>query len=607
MLRHYVTSSIRQFHRTRGDSVVAVIALSIGIGASALLLALTSATLVHPLPFRRASRLYLVKLADPAYPRLRLGVSEIQAERIGALPSVRAALLVDAGPAVWTIGGRSNQLVTAAVSPDFLRTLGVQPVRGRLFGLAAHVAVISEVLSRARFGSNAKAIGQSIVLHDVPYRVIGIVPQLRLPTIVRDPDVWIPAGRSAALADSGGFTVVALLTRGARKAQFTARLRALSAMLARRDPTLAGWALTPVSWRQAAVRGSRPVLLLLLMATLLVLGIAVLNVLGLLLARTWRRGSEIAVRRILGAGRGALAQQFFTEGFLLAIGGGITGSLLAGWAAVPLRQWLLAALPDVAPPDPLPIVLWALVASLLVGLLIGSATGVAAAGIGSSALGARESSQRWSTKRRHATTVFVVAEVVVTASLLLCSGLMARSLAALSEVHTGLDTKQVVTMSVQLPQVRYARPAEKIAFLRHTIATLKARLGAGEIAATDVPLFRDVTFVGRAHVGEANIGHLEFRTVTPGYFHLLGIPILRGRRLITRDAVGRAAATQDALVSRRLANEAWPGLDPVGRHIRLPGLTLVVTGVAGNTRDNRLSSPPCRSFMRRSRSIRRPR
>jgi putative ABC transport system permease protein len=595
--------AVRALRRTPGFALAAILAMALGTGAGTAVFSVVDRILFRSLPYPDDARLVSLGMTAPIAPEeFLLGYDYLEwraatpFESMGAWSGVGDCDLSDANPVRLRCGYVDGRL---------LPTLGTRPVLGHNFTReedrpqAPRVALISYGLWRSRFAGDPGVVGKPLTLDGQPVTIAGVLPpQFELPTMAAV-DLLLPQAldepaqlsrRSAAL-----LYVVGRLKPGATLGQARAALEPLFARSMRDVPANfrkdVGLRLRPLRDRQ--IHDARLASWILLAAVLAVLLIACANVANLLLARSAGRRRELAVRAALGAGRMRLVRQALTESLLLAAAGGVAGCALA---ALLLRAFVAIA------PEGIPrlqqaavdmrVLLFSLAVSLAAGLLFGLAPALesprAEILAGWRTLGARSHLFR---------QALVAAQIAISVVLLAGAGLLLRSLWNLENQPLGMRLDGVLTATVTLGQKTYADPARRLAFFEEWEARLRQTPGLTQAALTDyLPPAADVAIEmiynlieveGRPQDTNGTGGTVVWRTVTPGYFAALGIPVMRGRAFGEED---RGADRNPVMLNEALARRMFPGEDPVGKRIR-PGRRgpwLSVIGVAANVKNSGL-------------------
>ncbi|HKG90269.1 MAG TPA: ABC transporter permease [Gemmatimonadaceae bacterium] len=601
-LRH----AARALRRSPGYTATAVLTLALGIGATTAIYSVVSALMLRPLPYPHAERLLVLSntRAGPAGGAeidYGGGPREVLRWRQG-LRTLEAVEAIYARPIALSGEGTEPETIDGAgATAGYLPLLGADAAFGRSFtghedSSAAQLAVLSHGLWRRRFGGDPAILGKSIVLDGRPHVVIGVLrPSFQ--SLVRRVDVWVPLGLTEASMKapvSRFHAVLGLARRGVSLAAVTAELRATATELQRDYPASnTGWSARARPAQAAMAEDQRASALTLLgaVAFLLLLGCA--NVANLTLARAVRRRGETAVRLALGATRWQAARPQLAESALIGLGGAAFGVAVAALAVGPL----LALDPD-RPPilDSVTldgrVLAVAVLLSVLAGLASGALPALRAARLGGTAGTLAESGRRLAggARDRRVRRVLVAAQTALALVLLTGAVLMLRTLRELGRVDPGFDAHNVLTMQLNLPASRYPDKAERAAFVERALETIRAVPGVVGAASTlnrFVPqqsLQTILSIEGRP-AGPENDFSTHFRRLSPGYFETMRIPLLRGRTFTAEDREGSVPV---AVVSRSLAERAWPGEDALGKRLKRPGDAnpwLTVVGVAPDVRD----------------------
>ncbi|MEZ5333162.1 MAG: ABC transporter permease [Thermoanaerobaculia bacterium] len=574
--------ALRTLARSPGFTFAAVATLALGIGGCTLLFSAVHASLVRPLPYPESDRLVVLWGARDigSVERSQVSVTEIEDYRAGTEVFADVATFTEYRP-LLSVDDSSERLVGGLVSDAFFRVLGVEAERGRLFVPEEQledrddVVVLTHGLWVRRFGADPSIVGSTIRVNLRDHQVVGILPAdfAALPSSLMDhpPDLYRPLAESYDNDSRGSRHVraIARLLPGVGRAEAQSAVEVVAARLAAEYPEdSAGVCLRVAALQADAVAGYRQALLVLMTAVALVLLVACANVAHLILARMAPRQGELAVRTALGASRGRLARLLVLESGLLALAGAAGGLALARLGLVLLRG-LGERFPllDRTSLDPA-VFLFAVGVTALAATLMGllpawqaARTDPAAALAG----GARIAG-------RGARRALVVTEVAAAAVLLVGSGLTLRSLWRLQSVDPGFDVGDKLTAGVWLPYSAYAEPASRIAFFDALLERVDALPGVRSAAVTSVlPLGenfdRASIEVEDREFPDGDEPQPDRYAVSPGYLEVMGIQVLRGRGIEPTD---RESTPPVALVSRSLAEQIWPGEDPIGRRIQLP-------------------------------------
>ncbi len=599
--------ALRVLFRTPSFSLAVVAVLALGIGANTAIFSIVNTVLLRPLPFEKSEELVRLFHVPPqsTFP----GMKTFSVSAANFYDWKRDAKMFDA-MAIYrfrqftlTGGGTAEAVVAGAVGADFFRVVRAQPAMGRVFTddedtpARKHVVILSDGFWKSHLGGAQDAIGRTLTLDGEAYTIVGIMPaSFTIAAWGASSRVfWVPAAfsdKERAIRDNHNHQVVARLKPGVTVKQAQTEMDVISARLEREYPQEnTGWGATVIPLQELIVGDIRTTLVMLLAAVALVLLIACANVGNLLFARALGRRKEIAIRSALGAGRGRVFQQLLIESLVLAFAGGAAGLVLARVSLAAGATLLAKQIPRA---DEITIdarVLWFVVgASIVTGILAGSLPALRA---GRSDLndalkeGGRHDSAVGIRTRR----VLIVCEVALSLVLLMGAGVMVRSLLALRNVDAGFNPRNVLTMSVTLPETRYSTPARVAAFFEGVLERVRALPGvesAGVI--DDLPTqggsVQPIVLEGRPELLPRDQPTVEVRKITPGYLRAMEIPLVRGRDVARGDV-------NVMLVSRSAAKLLWGDDDPIGRRVTLPlqsrSVLDQVIGIVGDVKQGELS------------------
>jgi len=520
---------------------------------------------------------------------------------------------MDSASVSLTGRGEPQKLRAETVSADFWQVFGVARLPGgvgRVFTAAEdtptnrRVAVLADGFWRRRFGADPAIVGRSLTLDGESYTVVGVAPpRFEMP---KHRDLWLPLAVDPAKADraSHTFLVAGRLRPDVPLERATTEMVGIAGRLARLFPaTNEGWTVRLVGLKEQMVQPIRPALLVLVAAVAAVLLIACLNVANLLLVRMAARERELAVRTALGASRGRLVRQALTESVLLSLGGGLLGLLLAVWGV----RGLVALGGDKIPRADSIAVDWKALAFTLsiavgTGLLCGLVPALQTSG-GHLHDSLKEGGRAVAggARGRLARQALVLSEVAVALVLLVAAGLLIKSFSRLHSLDPGFRSQGVLTLALAPPELRYRQPKQQLAFYRELLARV-ARLPGVDHAGTAYPLplgndrmilnyaAGDRPFPRPQDAPSANV-----RWVSSGFFHTLGVPLLKGRVFDDHDT---DATTPVAVINRTLANKLWPGGEALNQRLTLddphqpPVRWMTVVGVVGDVRHLSLDRDP---------------
>lgn len=605
----------RTLRRNPGFAFVLTATLVLGTGATISLFSIVDAALVRPLPYpeadrtvsllQRDSRLGLVPFAPPYLQDLR--------ERTTSYSHV--AGFSSTWDVTLTGSGEPRRVPAAFVSDQLLAITGIGLEQGRDFMPEEHkagggpVALVTRGFWDRTFGRGVSLNGQIVHLDDKPFTIVGILTEpARLPItgsiVHRDStaaQVWLPFVHNplAQLRTIPIMNVMARLKPGITAAQAEAELQSVGGTLYRQ----AGDTSQPVGFAVVATsdlisRDSRRIVLVLFGAALSLLLIACANAANLLLARSSVRQQELEVRAALGASRGRITEQLLTESLLFAAAGSLGGLLLAWWLLSSVPALGIGNLPPTADIGvDLRVATFAVLLSVMTTVLFGLAPAwLSSKSAATLTLRASSRTAGGSSRTRNA---LVIVETALALTLLIGAGLLSRSLWQLTNVQTGFQAEGVLAVPVAVPESRYETAAARRVFFADALGRLAGLRGVQRVSAVNrVPLGGSNVFVGMEIEGQPLAGEppaMDRRVSFPGYFELMGIPLMRGRDFESADDAERAERV--AIVNEIALRRYWGGGDALGRRVRLmlrsgPGPWLTIVGVVGNVQHHELAQPP---------------
>ena len=598
----------RSLARTPSFTIVAVVVLALGIGATSAIFSLVSAVWLKPLPFADAERIValwidLTRIGGPNNVNLAPGIFVDWQERSKSFESMSAIETADFN--LTGDGGEPERLAGVRASPNLFATIGLMPILGRTFTSddgAAEPVVVSEGFWLRRLGGDPAAVGRTITLDGSPHLVVGVVPRdFRFPNGEVDvfvPTVWAP--NVLARATSYYWYAVAKVRDGVSIQAAASELDSIAASLERDYPnTGRGAGATVVPLREQLSAGVTPTVQALLGAVALVLLIACANVANLMLARATVRQKELAIRKALGAAGGRVLRQLLTESAAVAAISAVIGVGIA----LACFGYLTRLLPNTLPASTnigldLRVLAFTIATAFATVLLFGAGPAFVAARRDFGAAFGRAVGAHGARMRR-LRTALVAAEIALTVVLLAGAGLLLRSYAAVLAVDPGFDAKGVLVAETVLPESRYANAPDRDAFYQRVLENVRALPGVESAGYTS---YAPLMFVGGRSLvlveGRPRPEPSEFvgniatnRSASPGYLETLNVPLVSGRLFDERDV---RSGAQVAVINETMARHYWPDQDPIGQRFTIgasDGELMTVVGVVGDVRQMGLDVP----------------
>jgi predicted permease len=600
--------ALRRLAATAGFTALALVTLSLGIGANTALFSVVHAVLLKPLPFAHPERLYSVYSRHTSTDRYPFSLPEFcdYRDQSRTLESFAAF-------ANWSgnLGGEdlTERIPGLRVSGSFFETLGAPAVLGRALRPdddvpgRERVVVLSHGLWQRRFGGDPGVVGRSITLNGDAFTVVGVMgPRFLYP--IRDVDLAIPLAPDQDPwrrdRDSMNFLrVIARARSDASAAQVTAELEEIGRRLQEQFP--GSYArkkgVLVVPYREELTRSFSGALFMLMAAVALLLLIACANLANLTLVRATARRQEFAVRRALGARAGLLARPLLLESGLLAAGGALGGVLLAYWGVAALVAMSPTAMPRAREIGvDLPVLLFAAGAAVLSGLGFGVAPALRAMRVDPNQE-LKAQSRGGGSESGRARSSIVVAQVAVMVVLLTGAALLFKSFEAVLRVEPGFDGG-VLTVRMSLPRKDYDDVGKMRRFyeqLEARVARLPGVLSVG--AVNHVPLngslaSADYKLEDHPPASESQLPTTNYRMVTPRYFETMRIPLVAGRVFDATDGEGRPAV---GVISQAFARQTFGDLAPVGRRLLVRDAgefrPIEIVGVVGDVKHQSLEAP----------------
>jgi putative ABC transport system permease protein len=608
---------LRTLAKNRGFALLAIVTLGLGIGANTAIFSVIYGVLLKPLPYADSDRLVLIRQSAPLVGRADAGVS-IKEYFTYRDQAADFDGLVEFHQMNFDLlkRGEPDRVSTGVVSPNFFHVLGIAPILGRSFTSdddkpgAPAVLIISYSYWQQKFGADKNIVGQVFEMNDRPHTVVGVLPNV--PHYPQENDVYMPTSacpfRAAAETRIGQnarvfsiLNVFGKLKPGVSRERASANLDVICRRFTADDTKAyrpgSGFTSTAVGVREELTRNARPMLLILLGTTGLVLLIACANVANLTLARLLRRDRELAVRAALGAGRGRLVRQLLTESTLLAAAGGLFGLVFATWTVGLLTTFVGRFTPRTGEIGiDLRVLLFTVAVSMITGLLFGTLPALAsrvdlAGAMKQAGKGAGESRGR-----RRLQGTLIVAQVAVSVVLLVGAGLLLASFYRLQRVDPGYRGDRVMSAELFTNFSKYPNVDTQLRFYLPIIERLESQPGVVSVAVTNaVPLRASqpgaaaFQIEGRVVDDPNSRPTADARIVSANFFKTLGVPLIQGRTFTESD--GRDAPR--VVVINKAMMRYFDQASPIGSRISIDGgqTWATIVGIVGDVKQFGLDQP----------------
>jgi len=599
--------AIRLLAKNPGFALIAAIIMALGIGANTAIFTIVNKVLLEPLPFRDVDRVVQIWHTPPqsSFPGMTtFSISPANFLDWQRQNHVFEAMALYSGANFDLTGTEKPEAISASpVTAGFFSVLGVEPIHGRIFrpeennpGQNQEV-VLSYKFWQTHYGADPSAVGRTINLDGEPYTIIGVMgPAMNKPGFAQ---MWIPKAftpAEAAVRNNHNFLAVGRLKPGVTVEQAQAEMNTISQHLEQAYPEDdKGWGAVIHPLREETVGNVRPALLMMLGAVAFVLLIACANVANLLLARTFSRRKEIAIRTAMGARRARIVQQLLAESILISLLGGALGLVAAHFGIQLLLKLFANRLPQLGEITLNgPVLAFTFALSVVTGILAGllpalSMTKGDTSDALKQGLGRTDATSGSSATR----SALVVVEVALSLVLLIGAGLMIRSLSRLQTINPGFDQHNVLTMNVEINKKQFADATQQSQFVNQIIERVRSIPGVESSGAIDnLPLTggsnQPVAIQGHPALALSQQPEVSVRVTTPGYFRTMHIPLLQGRDLSPDDRAGSAAVV---VISQSMAKQFWPNGDAIGHYLKLsffPDQDRQVVGIVGDVKQQGL-------------------
>jgi len=618
ILRQDTSYALRMMNKNRGFTAVAVVTLALGIGANTAIVSVIDAVLLKPLPYQRDGQLVMLHQSADNGALSDIGFSAKEVDDYRRQNSSFSEL-VEFHSMAFTLLSKdeATRVRSGVVSYRFFRMFGVRPILGRDFqpeddrpGAPAVLLLSYEYWKQHEHG-DPNIVGKTYEMNDRTHTVVGVLPPV--PQYPNENEVYMPTSacpfrsnpRTINSRTSRMVNLFGRLKPGVSLEQSQSDLARIAAGLSSAYPEAyaddGGINAVAVPLRKELTDNAKPMLLVLMGAAVCVLLIACANVANLTLARMGGRERELVVRAALGAGKGRLLRQLFTESLLMAVLAAGLGVLFASQSLRLLVEFTARLTPRAREIQvDSHMLLFALAAAVLTSIVSGTVSALHSRDDLSGAL--KEGSGLYTAGKRrvYARDLLVVSQVAFSFILLIGAGLMLRSLSKLSHVDPGFVPQRVLAMKLALNWSKFREDTERRDFAENLVQKLRVVPGV-QFAATSssYPMDMDsmsfggwssrVLIEGQAAAAADSQQRTMIRSASPDYFQTLGIPFLKGRTFTASDDSDAPAV---AIVNETLARHYWPGKDPIGQRLTLSGADrwASIIGVVGDVKEKGLGS-----------------
>ncbi len=581
---------LRQFLRSPGFALTALLTLALGIGANTAIYSIIHGTL--RLPYPHSDRMIAVQNVFPQASYYAASYPDFEQWR-SQNHSLGRLVALFPNRATWIPSGHggteSENVIVAMVSDGYFSMYGMHPVLGRTFLSSEHqkgaapVCLLSEAFWRQELNADPGVLNRPLNLDGKVCTVVGVLPVV-LPAGNHPTQVWVPLEPNRPWDQHGTnyLFVSGLLRPGATLAQAQAEMSGIQAQINKQFP--ANKHDVGVHWLSQAYFGDlRSLMNILLAAVAFILLIACVNLANMQLARAADRSREFAVRRALGASPARMLRQTLIESLLLSVTGAALGLAVAfGLTHIPIAAWPKGMVAPAAVELDGPILIFTGILSVVTGVLFGMAPGLRV--LRESGTDALQASRSVTESREHRRTraMLVVAEIALSMLLVASAVNVALHFAAILRVDPGVDPENTMVMSVSLPHAQYATSDSQRNFYRTLQPRLAALPGVAAVGgSTDTPFSGtnatgDFQYEGQPNGTADRNPFAEKHAVTPGFFAAVGAPILRGRDFNEQDQPNTQSVV---ILNQSMVNKLWPGQNPLGKRVKISDAWSLVVGV----------------------------
>ena len=583
--------SLRLMIKSPAFTAVALLSIALGIGANTTVFSVINAVLLRSVPYKEPNTLMLLWGDTPGAPSHR-NHSQVSATDVADFRAQASVFEDVATYSGWyptmTGNGEAERIPAIQVGDGFFKIMKGQPLLGRVFIAEEQVdgkdfvIVLSYGLWQRRFGGDANIVGKTVQLNGRPYNIVGVMgPDFHpLPSTLVSPEgqFYRPVAENYddLARDERHLRAIARLKPGATVQQARSEVKVIAQRLEQQHPLTnkdQGAYVVPIT--DEIIGGIRPTLLMIFGAVIFVLLVACANVANLLLARSSVRFKEITIRSAIGAARRQIIRQLLTESLVLALLGGGLGLLLAIWGTGIVESAGSKINPmfhDIH--VDMRCLAFTFGISIITGLIFGLAPAMQIS-MPNLAESLKESGRGSgpSASRNRLRSVLVISEIAMTLVLLVCAGLLIRTVMRLRNVDTGFKAQNILAMNISLPGIKYPKPENQVAFYKEVSERIKLLPGVTAAGTTSVLPLSD-NFDGRGLLVEDHPKPrgeeitVDLYIASPGYLRAMEIPLVKGRAITEQDTMDSA---KTALINNTMAAQLWPNEDPIGKRIKFPG------------------------------------
>ncbi len=581
--------STRALLKTPVFAITAIITLALGIGANTAIFSVVHAVLLQSLPYNEAENLVVVWGVTRGNDNKRSQVSFTDVADFRTQNSVFEDIAnFTSWRPILSGAGESERVSAMQVGDGYFKVMKAEALLGRTFTPEEQqdgkdfVVVLGYGLWQRRFGGDQNIVGKTIELNKRAYTIVGVMPQSfqSLPTTLvnETAELYRPVAEAYdnTQRDAQHLRAIARLKQGVTLEQAQVELTTIAQRLEQSYPdTNTGHGVNLVTLTEDTIGGLRRVLFILFGAVVFVLLIACANVANLLLTRAVTRQKELAIRAALGASRGRLIRQLLTESLLLSLSGGLVGALLAWWGVGLLETLGTQIFPPLAQVKVnLTVLLFTIFVSLITGFVFGLIPALQMSQLNVNQT-LKESGRTTSLSRHRLHSGLVIAEIALSLILLVCAGLLIKTIMSLQNVNPGFNSENLLTMQIGLPFAKYPEEKQRTEFFRQLDERIKAIPGVESAGFTSVlPLSKNFDrrglYVESKPVPTGQEPSADMYIVTPDFINMMQIRLLNGRLLTAQD---KSDSQLVVLINEKMAGRLWNNEDPINKRISLSGGT----------------------------------